>query len=126
MSAILTNEEVVNAYLEWLGATTRKRYLQSVQREEEMGKHSRPDDVETDGTGLYVPNRVQTDTLQHTGYQCEACKGYWAALEPVGMDKPEELPCLATKGCEGFVVALYPSNEPPPGWVPVIIQGGKT
>lgn len=90
-----------------------------------MGRHSHPDDVETDGIGSYVPNRVKTDVLRHTGYQCEACKGYWAALEPVGMDKPEELPCLATEGCEGRAVALYPTDEPPPEWVPVIIQGGK-
>jgi hypothetical protein len=75
-----------------------------------MGRHSHPE---------------ETNVLVHRGYQCEACKGYWAALEPEGMDQPEELPCLATEGCEGPVIALYPVDQPPPDWVPVIINGGK-
>src|SRR4051812_38269276 len=111
MRTVLTNDHLTDAYLEWLGNQTRTRYLRAIQREEEMGRHSHPED---------------TDILVHRGYQCETCKGYWAALEPEGADQPEELPCLATEGCEGPVVALYPTDEPVPDWIPVIIQGGKS
>ena len=104
MSIVLTND-----YLIWLGERTRFRYLQG-PRGVDMGRHSHPE---------------ETNMLVHRGYQCETCKGFWAALEPEGADQPEELPCLATEGCEGPVVALYPVDEPPPDWVPVIIQGGK-
>lgn len=106
MNAVLTE-----SFLEWYGNATRTRYLKALEREEEMGKHSHPDE--------------DTTVFHHRGYQCEACKGYWAALEPDGGDQPEEIPCLATKGCEGPVVALYPTDEPVPDWIPVIIQGGK-
>lgn len=118
MRSVLTNDAATDAYLEWLGKQTRARWLvreipnvYDVEGESDLGKHSHPDD---------------TDLLQHRGYQCEACRGYWAALEPVGADQPEELPCLATEGCEGPVVGLYPTDEPVPDWIPVIIQGGKT
>lgn len=94
-------------YLHWLADRFVERHR---RREEEMGKHSRPED---------------TDFLRHQGYKCEGCGGFWAALEPDGGDRPEEIPCLATEGCEGPVVALYPVDEPPPDWIPVIIQGGK-
>jgi hypothetical protein len=124
MRTVLTNADTTDAYLEWLGKETRGRYLRAVQREEDMGRHSHPEDrVETNE--LPTPDRQTTTTFYHRGYQCEACKGYWAALEPGGGDQPEELPCLATEGCEGPVVALYPTDEPVPDWVPVIIQGGK-
>jgi hypothetical protein len=125
MRTVLTNEALTDAYLHWLGEQTRTRYLRSIEREEDMGKHSHPDDVETDGIGSYISARKTTAVLRHRGYQCEGCKGYWAALEPVGSDEPEEVTCLATKGCEGPVVALYPTDEPVPDWIPVIIQGGK-
>ena len=106
MKTILTDE-----YLIWYGEYTRDRYVKSLQREEKMGKHSHPED---------------TDVLVHRGYQCEACNGFWGTLEPGGGDEPEELPCLATEGCRGPVVALMPAEDPVPRWIPVIIQGGQT
>jgi hypothetical protein len=123
MRTVLTNEAASDAYLHWLGKQTSERYLRAVQEEEDMGKHSHPSDRE-ETTVMPIVDRQTTTILHHRGYQCETCKGFWAALEPYGGDQPEELPCLATEGCEGPVVALYPVDEPPPDWVPVIIQGG--
>lgn len=98
-------------YLQWhLDEDLKRERRRAELIEELMGKHSHPED---------------TAMLIHTGYQCETCKGYWAALEPSGADRPEELPCLATEGCDGRVVALYPTDEPVPEWIPVIIQGDK-
>ena len=96
-----------NEFLEWFGKETAQRYR---RRSEIMGKHNLPD---------------TEDVFRYGGYRCEGCGGFWGALEPDGGDRPEELPCLATEGCEGLVVALYPPNEPPPDWVPIIIQGEK-
>lgn len=90
-------------YLKWLGDRTRERWERGPR---EMGKHSHPN---------------ETSRLIHRGYQCEACKGFWAALEPEDIEPRPDTPCLVTEGCQGDVVALYPTDDPPPDWVPVYI-----
>ena len=70
-----------------------------------MGRHDRPDFV---WTPVY------------RGYQCEGCEGFWATVqleEGILLDIGF---CLATEHCGGLVVALMPTDEPPPSWVPVV------
>lgn len=72
-----------------------------------MGRHDRPDFV---WTPVY------------RGYRCEGCEGFWATVqleEGILLDIGF---CLATEGCRGLVVALMPTDEPPPSDVPVYLE----
>ena len=75
-----------------------------------MGKHDHPDDV-------WVP--------QYRGYQCEGCKEAWASVQLDEGVMPEGLLCLATERCRGPVVALIPTEEPPPDWIPLVVEWFK-
>lgn len=61
----------------------------------------------------------------YRGYQCEGCKGFWATVQlDEGLIYPMHK-CLATEPCGGFVVDLVQPNDPPPDWVPVILEWFK-
>ncbi len=59
------------------------------------------------------------------GYACELCKGFWGAVQVDEGLILSPMPCFVTEGCRGRAVTLYPSNEPPPEWVPIIIEWFK-
>lgn len=75
-----------------------------------MGKHDAPD---------------QPWTVIFTGYQCERCKGVWATAQVDEGLLPHGRFCLATEGCRGLVVALYPAEGPPPSWLPIYVEWFK-
>lgn len=72
-----------------------------------MGRHDHPDSAWT---------------RRHIGYQCEGCKGFWAALQLDEGVLPGLVICLATEHCRGPVVVLMPTSKPAPDWVPILAE----